>query len=189
MDLRKTRHQISLRLQRLYLGLGWLGALAAGLLALAAVELFSVALPAGQAANELEAQVLRLRESPRSGREIKRGEDSSPAAQIAAFERFFPPAADINRVLRDIHAAAEKEGLQLERGEYRLVEEAGLDLLRYQITLPVKGSYANINLFVSRILRDIPSLALDGIGLQRPNAGEAAIEAQIRVSVFHQGVR
>ena len=49
MDIRKTRHQISLRLQRLYLGLGWLGALAAGLLALAAVDLFTVALPAGQA--------------------------------------------------------------------------------------------------------------------------------------------
>ena len=92
-------------------------------------------------------------------------------------------------MLRDIHAAAEKETLVLERGEYRLIEEAGLDLLRYQITLPVKGSYASINAFVRRVLRDVPSLALDGISLQRQNAGEAAIEAQVRVSVFYRGAK
>ena len=189
MDISQIRAELSLRMRRIGVRLGLFGLVAAVLVALAVTELFSVTLPAGSDASELEEQVRRLRESPRSGRQIKRGEDNNPSMQIAAFERFFPPATQINTVLRDIHAAAEKETLVLERGEYRLIEEAGLDLLRYEITLPVKGSYASIIAFVRRVLRDVPALALDGVSLQRQNAGEAAIEAQVRVSIFYRGAK
>jgi hypothetical protein len=68
-----------------------------------------------------------------------------------------------------------------------LTEEAGLDLLRYQITLPVKGSYASIRGFLRRVLRDIPSLSLDGIAIQRQNVGDEAVEVQIRFSLYHRG--
>jgi len=166
-----------------------MGLFAALLLGLAALELFSVTMPAAQSTTELEAQVLRLRESSRNGREIKRNEDSSPAVQIAAFEQFFPTGADINQILGKIYAAADQEKLVLEHGEYRLSEEPGLSLLRYQITLPVKGSQSEIKLFIGRILQGIPALSLDGISMQRPNVGEAVIAAQIRLSVFLQGNR
>ena len=189
MDIRQKSAQIRLHLRRLQLRLGWLGVFAGLLLGLATLELFSVTLPAAQSTIELEAQVLRLRESSRNGREIKRNEDSSPAVQIAAFERFFPTGADINHVLGEIYAAADKEKLVLERGEYHLTEEAGLSLLRYQVTLPVKGSQSEIKLFVRRILHDIPALSLDGISMQRANVGESVIAAQIRISVFLQGNR
>ncbi len=189
MDIRQVRAELSLRLRRVSVRLGLFGLVAAALVVLALTELASVTLPAGNDAKDLAEQVRRQRESPRSGREIKRNEENNPTVQIAAFERFFPAATQINVVLRDIHSAAERETLVLERGEYRLVEEAGLDLLRYQITLPVKGSYSSITAFVRRLLRDIPSLALDGITLQRQNAGEASVEAQIRVSIFYQGAR
>jgi len=189
MDIRQKSAQIRPHLRRLQLRLGWLGLIAGLLLGLAALELFSVSLPAAQSTTELEAQVLRLRESSRNGREIKRNEDSSPAVQIAAFERFFPTGADINQVLGEIYAAADDEKLVLERGEYRLTEEPGLSLLRYQISLPVKGSQSEIKLFIGRILHDIPALSLDGISMQRLNVGETVISAQIRVSVFFQGNR
>ena len=66
-------------------------------------------------------------------------------------------------------------------------EEQGLNLLRYQITLPVKGSYISIRGFLRRVLNDIPSASLDGISLQRQNAGDEILEAQIRLSLFHGG--
>lgn len=184
MDIGKTRAEIGLRLHQTYLRLGWAGALAFALLALALLEVVSVTLPARDAVADLEIQAGRLRESTRSGREIRANVDTSPAAQIAAFERFLPSAADINRVVGELHAAAEAEGLVLERGDYRLADEAGLEIQRYQITLPVKGNYTNIKLFVHRALRDIPSLSLDGISLQRQNVGDTAIDAQIRLSIF-----
>ncbi len=189
MDIGKTRTEIGLRLHQTYLRLGWAGALAFALLALALLEVVSVTLPAREAVADLEIQAGRLRESTRSGREIRAHVDTSPAAQIAAFERFLPSAADINRVVGELHAAADAESLVLERGDYRLADEAGLDIQRYQITLPLKGSYTNIKSFVRRALRDIPSLSLDGISLQRQNVGESAIDAQIRFSIFLAGKR
>jgi len=189
MDFRKTVAEIEPALRRFALRAGWAGGLAAGLLVLAGLELATVTLPAQREAGELREQLRRVQESPRDRREIARREDSSPSAQLAAFERFFPEAGDMNRILRELHAAADKEQLLLERGEYKLSEEAGLPLLRYQVTLPVKGSYPSIRSFTRRVLQDMPTLSLDSIALQRPNVGDPVIEAQIRFSAFHRGER
>ena len=187
MDLRQALDQLSLRLRRLAMQLGWMGLVAGGLVLLAVMELFTVTLPSAGEAADLEAQILRQQESSRSGREIARGQDSDVGAQIIAFQRFFPPAEQMNKVLRELHEAAKQEKLVLERGDYRLTEEGGLDLLRYQITLPVKGSYASIRGFLRRVLRDIPSVSLDGIAIQRQNVGDEAVEVQIRFSLHHRG--
>ncbi len=189
MDFRKISTELGVWTRRQGLRLGWMGVVAGALLVIAGVEYASVTLAGKETIAELQMQVRRMQESSRSGREIKRGDDANPVVQIAAFERFFPPAADVNLLISQIYGAAEKESLVLERGEYRLNEEAGLGLLRYQITLPVKGSYASINAFARRVLRDIPALSLDGVSLQRPNIGEPAIEGQVRLSLFYQGAR
>lgn len=124
MDIGKARTEIGLRLQQTYLRLGRAGLVAGVLLTLALVEFVSVTLPTRESVADLEIQAQRLRESPRSGREIRRQADTSPAAQIAAFERFLPPATDINRVVGELLAAAEAENLLLERGDYRLADES-----------------------------------------------------------------
>lgn len=187
MDIRQKSAEIGQSLRRLQLRLGRLGAFAALLLVLAVVELVTGTLPAMQSTSELELQLQNLHDSLRGGREITRAADNSPAVQMAAFERFFPPMADINHVLGTIYTAAEKEKLMLERGEYNLSEESGLGVLRYKITLPVKAPQSDIKRFVRRMLRDIPALSLDGISMQRNNVGEATVDAQIRLTVFLRG--
>ena len=189
MDLRQASTEIKRHLGRLQVRLGWMGAIAALLVSLALLEWLTVSLPASDQRAELEAQLTLRREAIRDGRDMKPLKDNSPASQMTAFESFFPPSTDMNLVLGKLYAAAEKEKLVLERGEYRLSEEPGLSLLRYQITLPVKGSQRDITQFVRRILKDIPTLALDGVTMQRPNIGEPLIEAQIRVSLFHLGAK
>ena len=187
MDHREKRDKLILDLRRGGARLGWMGAIGVAFALLAAVEWLSVSLPAASAMQELEAQLLLQRESPRGGREIGAAADGDPGAQIAAFEKFFPAASDINRLVAEVHRVAEKEGLLLDKGEYKLGEEQGLNILRYQINLPVRGSYQSIRAFLRRALLEIPSLSLDGISLQRQSAGEDVLEARIRLSLFHQG--
>lgn len=187
MELRQKHAQLIASLRRLGHRAGWLGAAGAALVLLAAAEALTVAHPAALEVADLEAQVLRLRESPRQRREITGGTGEDAGSQLEAFERFFPPQEEINRVVGEIHEAARQEKLSLDRGDYRLAEEQGLRLLRYQITLPVKGSYASIRGFLRRVLRELPSVSLDGVSLQRQNAGEELIEAQIRLSAFYRG--
>jgi len=187
MDIRQKSAEIGLRLRRLQIRLGGLGLLVLVVLVLAAIELFSVTLPTLSANAEMQEQLEVLKAGLGKQVEITNEQDTTPAAQLATFQRFFPPMNNINQVLGAIYEAAEKEKLNLERGEYRLSEEAGLSVLRYQITLPVKAPGGDINRFVRRLLRDVPSLTLDSIAMQRQSVAEASIEAQIHLSVFLQG--
>lgn len=189
MDIRQKIHFLKVRLRRAGNQVGRVGALAAGLVVLAAIEYTGVTMPLHESIADLHGQARRQMDAARSGRQIKRSDEGTPAGQLAAFTRYFPPASDANVLLGRLHDIAAKENLVLERGEYRLVEEASLDVSRYQITLPVRGTYASIVAFVTRTLREMPSVTLDGVSLQRPNVGEPGIEAQLRLSLFVQAVR
>jgi hypothetical protein len=82
-----------------------------------------------------------------------------------------------------LHAYARAAGLNFERGEYRPVTDGTADLVGYQITLPVRGSYPQVRRFLDRAMRHTPGLALDGITFQREDAGKA-LEAQLRFTLF-----
>ena len=87
-------------------------------------------------------------------------------------------------VVRELHAHAQSAGLLLERGEYLPVQEASTKLVRYQIVLPVKGSYPQVRSFLASAMRDMPELALDGIGFQREKGASAQLEVQLRFTAF-----
>ena len=105
-------------------------------------------------------------------------------AQLAAFYRALPSAPQAPEVVRRLHADARSAGLVLDRGEYRPLPDPAGKLVRYQIVLPVKGSYPQVRLFLAQAMRDMPGLSLDGIGFQRDKGDSRALEAQLRLTVF-----
>jgi Tfp pilus assembly protein PilO len=89
--------------------------------------------------------------------------------------------------LGKIHAAARSKGLALRSGEYRLERAADQRFARYQITLPVVGSYAQIRGFVGQVLADVPAAALEDITLRRESASSPSLEARIRLTLYLGG--
>jgi Tfp pilus assembly protein PilO len=104
--------------------------------------------------------------------------------QLTTFYEFFPPQSAVPDRLAKVYAAARKRGIILERGEYKVVQEQGWRLLRYQITLPVKGSYEQIRGFAADVLAAVPASAIDEISLKRDGIGATVIEAQIKLTLF-----
>jgi len=43
--------------------------------------------------------------------------------------------------------------------------------MRYQVVLPVKGSYPQVKRFLAQAMHDTPGLALDAISMQRDQGG------------------
>jgi hypothetical protein len=86
--------------------------------------------------------------------------------------------------LRALFDAAASEALVLETGEYRLLREPGAKLARYQIVLPVKGSYVAIRRFVVRALNDVPGLALDSLELRRESTSSHVVEARVQLTLY-----
>lgn len=109
---------------------------------------------------------------------------ASPAAQLAAFHAHFaqdPPLAE--RLVR-LHGIAAGQGLELAQAEYRLASATHGRLDRYQMVLPLAAPYPQVRAFVAAALREMPTLSLDGIRLQRPDVAEGAAQAQITFTFF-----
>lgn len=104
--------------------------------------------------------------------------------RIRAFHRFFPMRKEIPGWIAKIYAAADAEKLPLPRGEYRWAPIKGEASPELRITLPLKGSYAQIRRFIARVLSEVPVLSLDEVSFQRQAAGDAQLEAQTTFTLF-----
>lgn len=169
------------KLKALRKDLGAVGMLA--LIALAGCAGFHVALiqPLEQESASLAA-ALDLQPKARARDQVR-----TPAASAADFYRFLEASERIDESLARLNGIASASGLELRSADYRL-GESKTRLERYEISLPVQGTYAQIRLFVEAALRELPSLSLDRATLRRKNAAETRIEAELVLTLhrLHQ---
>jgi Tfp pilus assembly protein PilO len=161
--------------------LGWPGVVGLGLLAFAAMAAATALLP-------LRAQVERLRDEADSLQRRLGGSDRAGRApvqdQLATFYAFFPPRDASPDLLGKIHAIAKAKGLQLASGEYRLERAPSPRLARYQVTLPVQGTYAQIRGFVGEVLEQVPAAVLEEVSVRRESVEAARVEARVRLTIY-----
>ena len=106
-----------------------------------------------------------------------------PRSQLAAFYERLPDARQAPEIASKLHGYARQAGLTLERGDYRPLADIAGQLVRYQIVLPVNGTYSQVRQFLSAAMLGMPGLALDGINFRRQ--GDAAqLQAELRFTAF-----
>ncbi|MBY0440268.1 MAG: hypothetical protein K2W80_18955 [Burkholderiales bacterium] len=108
----------------------------------------------------------------------------SPVARLEQFYGEFPLVGDIPGSLGIVVRLAAAHDLALDQGQYRLGAEAAGPLLRYEMKLPVRGSYRQIRAFVEELLVEVPSFALDGVEFKREAVGDASLDAAIEFSLY-----
>ena len=54
---------------------------------------------------------------------------------------------------------------------------------RYEIVLPVEGSYAQLRDFIGRALAEIPVLSLDQLTLKRESRTQGDVQAELRLTL------
>lgn len=135
---------------------------------------------------EQQQALERAQEQRRNSQQARlQGQRSSgPQQQLAAFYAHFEQGGSLTTMLARLHAVAKASGLEMARGEYRMSSSAERKLDRYQVTLPISGSYKTIRVFVSRALRELPTLSLDLVQFQRRSIADGVVEAQVTFT-FH----
>lgn len=103
---------------------------------------------------------------------------------IGAFYEFFAGGKSGTDLLQEIFALAGKAGIALQRGSYRYNVVSGERIARYEITLPVKGSYVQIRRFLASVLNEIPVASLDRVAFEKKRIGDPNVEAQLRLTLF-----
>lgn len=83
--------------------------------------------------------------------------------------------------LAKLYAIGHATGVELQSASYRS-EQAGR-IERYQILLPVHGSYAQMRDFLDRALAEIPVLSLDQMTLKRETRREGAVQAELKLTL------
>lgn len=170
------------QVRRLLRIVGWLGVAGMGLAFAVVLFYFWVFVPLRASVADMRDEAAHLREQIATRRAVDSNHD--PATQLAEFYRFFPEDVVMTDTLRKIYAAAAQENLALEHGEYQLVPAQEGKLLRYSLTLPIKGPYTKLRRFIAKVLKDNPSLALDGVSFSRQAVMEIGVSAQVRMTLF-----
>jgi Type II secretion system (T2SS), protein M subtype b len=169
------REAIVLALRRALTDLGASG-LAAGLLLAAVMLFFALVVKPMQGKNESLAAAVQ-------GQARSNAPSASGAAgKLASVYRFLDKEEATTDWLAKLYAIAKATGVDMKTANYR-TQKAGSRVERYEITLPVSGSYGQIRDFMKRSLEEIPVLSLDQVTLRRENRTDGVLHAELRMTL------
>ncbi|QXH53785.1 type 4a pilus biogenesis protein PilO [Pseudomonas fakonensis] len=171
-------HEAVARLGRAGIGAVLVAALALGV-ALAGV------LPQWQAVRELRASEA---DASAQVRRVERGElklAARPEQQaLDDLRQQLPGQPQASELIERLYHLASAEQISLARGEYALGVDPKTQLARYQITLPVRGSYPQIRGFLKALLGQLPTLVLEDLELQRKRIGDRELNGRVRMTLY-----
>jgi hypothetical protein len=163
------------KLARLPYELGPLGLVS--LLPLFALVAFQVLVMA-----PMQARNAALQERVASQAPSAQGSPASAPDKLAAVYAFLRKDEQATDWLAKLHGIGAATGVQLKSANYR-TQPTEARIVRYEIVLPVTGTYPQIREFLKRSLAEIPVLSVDQITLKRQSRGDAAVQAELRLTL------
>jgi len=106
---------------------------------------------------------------------------------VTEFYKLFPSGATLPSQIELIEKMALKQKIALNRGDYKLTKSKQGQLMRYEIILPLEGSYTQIRQFIVAVLQRIPALALSDMQIKRENVATPTVQARLVFTLFLQG--
>ena len=115
-------------------------------------------------------------------------------ADIEKFYATFLESANLPNTIDLIRENAQKQKLVLTQGDYKLIQtkltqqasqQANLQtkqhqqLARFEMVLPVTGSYQQIRSFIGQVLYQLPALALSDVQIKRENTLNLLVDARL----------
>jgi Tfp pilus assembly protein PilO len=164
------------KLLRLPYELGSLGL--ASLLLLAAVAAFHYLVLAPMEASNVRLKERVARQAPRA----EAGQPASTADKVSAVYDFLRKDEQTTDWLAKLHGIGSATGVQLKSATYRTPQTEGR-IVRYEIVLPVAGSYPQIREFLKRSLAEIPVMSIDQLTLKRESRNDGALQAELRMTL------
>lgn len=151
--------------------IGAAGLLGVALLAAAVAFAVLVLQPLEGRVEAMSARLSRLA-SPRGG-------DGAAAEKVATLYQYLQKDEDTTDWLAKLHGIGVATGLKLKSASYKTHKTDGR-IVRFEIVLPVEGSYPQIRDFLKRSLAEIPVMSVDSLSLRR---GERELQAEMRLTL------
>jgi Tfp pilus assembly protein PilO len=101
------------------------------------------------------------------------------AEKVAAVYEFLQRQEETTDWLAKLHGIGAATGVQLKSASYK-TQKTDARIVRYEIVLPVAGSYAQIRDFLKRSLAEIPVLSVDSLTVKR---NEGSLQAEMKLTL------
>lgn len=112
------------------------------------------------------------------------------ASKLESFYSHLNRSESTTDWLAKLYAIGKATGVELHSGTYKAPGGKAGDaaagagrIERYEMVLPVSGSYAQMRDFLNRALAEIPVLSLDQMTLKRESRNDGAVQAELKLSL------
>ena len=106
----------------------------------------------------------------------------SADAKVAAVYRYLKKEESPTDWLAKLYGIGRATGIELQSASYT-THEAGGRITRYEIVLPVAGSYSQLRDFLKRATSEIPVLSVDQMSLKRESRNDGALQAELHLTL------
>jgi hypothetical protein len=110
-----------------------------------------------------------------------------PATSSENLARFYATLGQqrhAEQQVKQLFDLAAKNGLLLAQGEYKSGYDKASRVATYQVSLPLKGSYAAVWQFALKALRATPFASLDELSFRREQIADTELEARLRLTFY-----
>jgi len=181
------------RVEKVWIQLRWQGArlgatgkVGLGLIVVAIILFMGVILPRDstlkilkQRAETIKSQsALQMRGKYGVNRKIS-GEQT-----LKIFYDFFPHIDSSPFWIGELVRVAKMHEVEINSSEFHMTLGKGPSLARYEMVLPVRGSYPQIRAFIADALQSIPAMAIVGINIKRKSVKSTQLEADLKVNLY-----
>ena len=128
----------------------------------------------------LEQKNLSLTEA--ATRQGRKADSAQSGEKVAAVYEYLRKEEDTTDWLAKLHGIGTATGIQMRTASYRTQPTEGR-IVRYEIVLPIAGSYPQIRDFLTRSLAEMPAMSIDQLTLRRESRNDATLHAELRMTL------
>lgn len=170
--------------------LGNFGKIGFGLIVAASIYYVLAVIPQETELQILKDRAISLQAQAISKKTVTDGTDSEAGKRMSSdqalqvFYDFFPRIDSSPFWIRELVGLAQKQGIELASSEYRLVNESDARLARYEMILPLKGSYSQIRAFIADSLEVVPAMAISAISIKRESTAADKLDVRLEINLY-----
>ncbi|MDB5935179.1 MAG: hypothetical protein JWQ01_2523 [Massilia sp.] len=112
------------------------------------------------------------------------GTPDMAASDLARFYARFPSQDAFPDALDQLLKTAAAHALTVQQGDYTVTRSPAGKLVRFEVMLPLRGSYPQVRAFLAALARDVPGMALENAQFERRDVGEPVLDVKLRLVLF-----
>jgi len=166
--------------------LGVTGKVGLGLLVIAIILFVGVVLPQDRTLKALKQRAEAIKSQSTLQMRGKYGADRKIGGEqtLKIFYDFFPRIDSSPFWIGELVRVAKMHEVQINSSEFHMTLGKGSKLARYEMVLPVRGSYPQIRAFIADALQSVPAMAIVGINIKRKSVKSTQLEADLKVNLY-----